>query len=51
LLPLRYLAALALVMLAVPSVATPFLPRNTEIHAAELQVWSSKPDVDGASVD
>jgi hypothetical protein len=30
---------------------TPFLPRNTEVHAAELQVWSSKPDVDGASVD
>jgi extracellular elastinolytic metalloproteinase len=25
-------------------------PRNTEVHAAELQVWSSKPDVDGADV-
>jgi extracellular elastinolytic metalloproteinase len=30
---------------------TPLVPRNTEVHAAELQVWSSKPDVDGAVVD
>jgi hypothetical protein len=30
---------------------TPFPPRNTEVHAAELQVWSSKPAVDGAIVD
>jgi extracellular elastinolytic metalloproteinase len=26
---------------------TAFVARNTEVHAAELQVWSSKPDVDG----
>src|SRR4051794_19698380 len=25
--------------------------RGTEVHAAELQVWSSNPDVDGAVVD
>jgi hypothetical protein len=25
--------------------------RGTEVHAAELQVWSSNPDVDGAIVD
>jgi hypothetical protein len=32
--------------------ATPPLPaRNTEVHAAELQVWSSKPAVDGATVE
>lgn len=30
---------------------TPYPPRNTEVHASELQVWSSKPDVDGAVVD
>lgn len=30
---------------------TPFLPRNTEVHAAELQVWSSKAVVDGAIAD
>jgi hypothetical protein len=30
---------------------TPYPPRNTEVHAAELQVWSSKPDVEGAIVD
>ena len=29
----------------------PCPPRNTEVHAAELQVWSSKPEVDGAVVD
>ena len=30
---------------------TPYVARNTEVHAAELQVWSSKPDVDGAVID
>ena len=30
---------------------TPYPERGTEVHAAELQVWSSKPDVDGAVVD
>lgn len=30
---------------------TPFLPRNTEVRAAELQVWSSKPEVDGAQAN
>jgi hypothetical protein len=30
---------------------TPYVARNTEVHAAELQVWSSKPEVDGAVVD
>jgi hypothetical protein len=30
---------------------TPFVPRNAEVHAAELQVWSSKPAVDGATVE
>jgi extracellular elastinolytic metalloproteinase len=29
---------------------TPYPARNTEVHAAELQVWSSKPAVDGAVV-
>jgi hypothetical protein len=29
----------------------PLATRATEVHAAEVQVWSSKPDVDGAVVD
>jgi hypothetical protein len=30
---------------------TPYPARNTEVHAAELQVWSSRPAVDGARVE